>query len=134
MNNLVGKSFKHIPPEKLYSYQRMLYQARMGYVDPFNPTPFDSIKYYPEEHAYEHDLSIQQVGRVYTRNKLEDVMPLKLYLDLPIDVGDELITGMTIGVKERLELEVALKEKEEDDERKRLAAQSESEHFNQLRE
>lgn len=84
----------------------------MNYVDLNKNDPFRSIKYYPEEHVFDHDLSITSIGRNYEITRLRDILPIEPFLNLPIDITDELIQGMQIGQKQRIELE-------EDDQRRK---------------
>lgn len=111
-------------------YQRLLYQIRMGYVDPSKQTAHQSIRYYPEEHLYDHDLSVQSIGRNYEIKRLRDLFPIEPYLNLPIEVSDKLIQGMMMGVEERAQMEQdAAAEK---DREKQLKTQQTGESFNNL--
>lgn len=86
-------------------HMRLLYQIRMGYVDLDNQNAHQSIQYYPEEHVYDHEFSIQSIGRAYEVATLKDLMPLDFYLNNPVHIVDELIEGMLIGREDKLKME-----------------------------
>lgn len=128
--SLVGKDSRHVSRDRLIFYSRLLYQVKMGYVDLQNQRAHQTIEYYPEEHAYDHDLSIQSIGRNYEKMKLRDIFPMDLYLNLPPDISDELIKGLLIGIDDRSKLEeYAAAEKERLEAIKKEEA---GQQFNQL--
>lgn len=86
-------------------YDNFIYRVKMGYVDPFNRHPHDTIEYRYEEHGYMHDLSYMSVGRAYTSNKLADIIPLDIYLKLPSDTVSLLIEGLAVGMEDRANYE-----------------------------
>lgn len=127
---LVGKKFNTVSKDKMQLYMRLLYQIRMGYVDVNEPTAHQSIKYYPEEHLYDHDLSICSIGRDYEIKKLRDLVPLDFYVNTPIELTEELIRGMMMGVEDRSKMEREAVERR--DQEKAMVTQQTGESFNQL--
>jgi len=105
VRNVVGKSTRHVSRDKMIFNMRLMYQVRMGYIDLEKANAFRSIAFSPEEHLYDHDLSIQSIGRQYQIKKIKEHMPLELYLNLPIGHAEMLLQGMMIGDEERVKLE-----------------------------
>lgn len=111
---------------------RLMYQVRMGYIDLEKPTAFQSIAYSPEEHVYDHDLSIRSIGRGFAVKKIKDHMPLELYLKLPHGHSEQLLEGMMMGEEERVELEKAATE--EHNRQEELSKQKAAQGFNDIHE
>lgn len=132
MGNLVGHSLKDVPPDKLMFYDMMLYRIKMGYTNPFEPKAHDSIEYHPSEHVYDHDLSIVSVGRHYSANKLQDIIPLELYLKLPTEVVAGLIEGLSIGIEDRINYDLRKAQEETDAANLEKSQRAAADSFNQI--
>lgn len=81
--------------------ESMLHDLDMGYYTLETRTPFSSIEWFEEENTFIHQYSLEEIGRVYAFNKLQDYIPLDLYLNLPTVVCDDIVTGLLKGKAER---------------------------------
>jgi len=130
ISRLVGKSDRHVARDKLIFYSRLLYQVKMGYVNLENQTAHQSIEYRPEEHVYDHDLSLQSIGRRYTSMKLGDHITFDFYANNPPEISDEVLQGMLIGLDDREKLEEDAKQREA--QRQALEKEKAAQNMNQL--
>lgn len=105
MKKVVGIDTSHINAERMIFNRRAMYQIYMGYLDPSSTSLHRSIKYVPEEHAYEHPLSFMSTARHYALHQLKDLMPLEFYYNNPVEMVDEIVSGLTIGMEDRKEAE-----------------------------
>lgn len=83
----------------------MLHDLDMGYYTLEDRTPFSSIEWFEEENNYTHEFALEESARLYAFNKLQDYLPLELYLNLPTIVCDDIITGLVKGRAERHKFE-----------------------------
>lgn len=81
--------------------ENILYDINMGYYAPNEIKPHSSVLYHHKESKYVHPLSLVQSTRKYAYSKLQDVLPLDLYLELPYCMIEDLLEGLRIGTEER---------------------------------
>lgn len=79
-------------------YEELLHDLNMNYysLKDIND-PHSSIGYYEKENEYYHPFSLHEVGKSYGYNKLQDIIPLKDYLDSPPSLLDPVIEGIIAG-------------------------------------
>lgn len=130
ISRLVGKSDKHVSRDKILFYNRLLYQVKMGYVDMEYQSAHQSILYRPEEHTYEHDLSLQSIGRRFSSGKIGEYISLDFYMNSLPEISDEILKGIMIGLNDRERLEKEALEAEE--RRKALEREQAAQNINQL--
>lgn len=112
---LIGQQFQ----DDLYAptglQESQLHDFDMGYYTLNDKDPFRSIKWIEQENTFTHQYSLEEIGRVYAFNKLQEYIPLDLYLNLPNIVVDDLITGLVNGRNERYEFDEAERKKHQKD-------------------
>lgn len=84
----------------------------MGYYRFKERTPFDSVGFHSAENDYYHEYSLKEVGRRYAFNKLNELLPLKEYLELPLHTLPDMIEGLREGTFERYQWDERQKAKE----------------------
>lgn len=100
---LIGKPFHEDKYAPTGLQESQMHDFDMGYYTLSDKDPFRSIKWIEAENAYVHQYSLEELGRVYAYNRLQEYIPLDLYLNLPSIVVDDLITGLVNGRSEREE-------------------------------
>lgn len=113
---LVGQPFFQDKYAPTGLQESQLHDFDMGYYTLTEKDPFRSINWIPEENAFTHQYSLEEIGRVYAFNKLQDYIPLELYLTLPNVIVDDLITGLVNGRNERHEYDEAERKKRQKEE------------------
>lgn len=101
--NLLGKDIRSLSPDRVDRYERMLYDFNMGHYTAETMTPFSSVLFQKSEYAFYHPLSLHEAMKRYGFNKLEGIIPMDVYLNLPASMIDETIEGITEGKKARFE-------------------------------
>lgn len=81
--------------------ESMLHDLNMNHYTPATMDPFSSVAYIPEENNFWHEWSIKAVAKKYGFYKLHEIIPLKDYMEMPMFLIDDLITGVTEGRSER---------------------------------
>jgi hypothetical protein len=100
-NALLGKSTKDVTPEAMVFNESMLHDLNMNHYTPATMDPFSSVAYIPEENNFYHEWSIKAVAKKYGFYKLHEILPLRDYMEMPMFLIDDLITGVTEGRSER---------------------------------
>lgn len=93
--------------------ESMLHDLDMGYYELDEKDPFRSIRWVKEENAYNHQFSLEEIGREYAFNRLQEYIPLELYLNLPNVILEDLINGLINGRNERHLHDEEIKKKDE---------------------
>lgn len=88
-------------PVRQQLQEGILNDINMGYYAPNEIKPHSPVLYHAKESKYIHPLSLVQSTRKYAYSKLQNVLPLELYLNLPYFMIDDLLEGLRIGSEER---------------------------------
>lgn len=78
-------------------YEHMLYDFNMQFYTAATKTPFSGIQYFKEESEFYHPWSIKETMKIFGYNKLHEVMPLDVFVGLPMFMLDDAIDGLTKG-------------------------------------
>lgn len=98
--NLLGKpTSSNKDSQELYD--GILYDFSMGYYTHLSMNPFSSTEYFSVESECVHPFSFDNIGWKYGYNKLEQILPLDVYLNLPAAFVDPVISGIVRGKTER---------------------------------
>lgn len=73
----------------------------MGYCQLGELTPHSSVLFHKEENEYGHPWSVDSLGYRYGFGKLHDIIPFSEYLKLPCHLVDNLMAGISKGMKDR---------------------------------
>jgi len=92
---------KDVTPEAMSFNESMLHDLNMNYYTPATMDPFSSVLYIPEENEFYHEWSIKSVAKKYGFYKLHEIMPLRDYMEMPMFMIDDLITGVGEGRSQR---------------------------------
>lgn len=98
---LLGKSLKDVTPEAMSFNQSMLHDMNMNYYSPATMDPFSSVAYLPIENEFIHEWSVKAVAKKYGFYKLHEVMSLRDYMEMPMFLIDDLISGVGEGRTQR---------------------------------
>jgi hypothetical protein len=79
----------------------MLHDLNMNHYTPATMDPFSSVAYIPEENDFYHEWSIKSVAKKYGFYKIHEIMPLRDYMEMPMFLIDDLISGVTEGRSQR---------------------------------
>lgn len=94
-------------PESLYFNERMLYDFNMGYYSPKTQNPFSSVGWFKEENEYFHPYSLSLAGETYGYHKLQELMPIKDFFEMPNVIVEEILDSVSRGLKKREDAEAA---------------------------
>lgn len=59
----------------------------------------EMVKFNPNQKDYYHFLSIRAIGEAFGYNEYDQLMPLKDFMDSPVDIIDDLLSGVAAGKK-----------------------------------
>jgi hypothetical protein len=90
-----------VTPEAMSFNESMLHDLNMNYYTPATMDPFSSVAYIPGENEFYHEWSFKSVGKRYGYNKLHEILPLRDYMEMPMCMLDDLLTGVTEGRVQR---------------------------------
>lgn len=78
-------------------FERRLNRIGMGYTRRSDPSAHAPVSWVGEEHWFSHPWSIMKRCKDYGYHKLDKVMTIETYLNLPVDILDDVIEGIRVG-------------------------------------
>ena len=120
-------------PIRQHLQENILYDINMGYYAPNEIKPHSPVLYHAKESKFIHPLSLVQSTRKYAYSKLQDVLPLDLYLELQYCVSEDLLEGLRVGAEERYKDDERAKQQTGKSKEEREADQMEREAAEMMR-
>lgn len=103
--NLLGVDMSNVHPDQRHLNDRLLHDINMGYETPRAISPHQSIKFHKVESDYLHPWSYRNVGEQFGMNRLDEFIPLRDYLELPMNCVDTILSGVITGKGKRAKME-----------------------------
>lgn len=85
----------------------MLVDFNLDLYNPRKKTPFSPIAYYPEENEFYHPWSLSRAYESYGYFKLNELIPITDYLNLPNVLVESLLINIPKGMSKRESEDVA---------------------------
>lgn len=105
LTNLLGVDMSGVHPDQQLLNDRLLHDINMGFETPRSISPHQSIKYHKVETGYLHPWSYTNVGEQFGMNRLDEFIPLRDYLELPMNCVDTIVSGVIAGKTKRAKME-----------------------------